>query len=441
MHPPARRPPRTVPAFLAVPRFPSLFQPRFVPRFLSPVLACLAFAGALLASSGAAAQFDAGTATTVFAPGDFFIGVQATPTNNLSDFEVGRFFNKAACDCTTPVYVFVALSMSGFANRTAVQIAAPNGTIEFWVGSNCNDQNFVRQRCIPLLSESLNSFLQRGNETKMTDARVLSIYPYAAATTFDDAGVPTTSTTADLPLTGNTTCTSPTHDRFTQHIYVLVSNSGTPGLYDTIATRDLSIVLTPPPPPDPKSVNVVGGDQALTVSWTKLDTAVYTHLFGYQILCNRGGDLQVFNDGSFSPGFSSVDGFIDAGVMCPGFSRAPGIQALDPLYVCSPLLTASASSYRVKILQNEIVYGVSVVSVDDATNPSQPPDIFYGTPIKTKSFYDVYRDGYTGSPTYAPGTATGGFCAVGAPGTRRGSALAVGLGGVAIAVARRRRRR
>jgi hypothetical protein len=107
------------------------------------------------------------------------------------------------------------------------------------------------------------------------------------------------------------------------------------------------------------------------------------------------------------------------------------------------MLTTSASSYRVKILQNDIVYGVAVVAVDNSTNASQP-DIFYGTPIKTKSFYDVYRDGNTGSPQDLPGAATGGFCALAAPRPGRGAALAAlafAALGIALAAVRRRRRR
>ena len=103
MHPPAPRPPRTVSAFLPAPRFLSSFVLR--------LLACLAFAGAVLAPRGAAAQFfDAGTTTTTnFDASDFFIGVQANPTDNLSDFDVARFFNKARCLCNQPVFIYVTL--------------------------------------------------------------------------------------------------------------------------------------------------------------------------------------------------------------------------------------------------------------------------------------------------------------------------------------------
>jgi hypothetical protein len=178
----------------------------------------------------------------------------------------------------------------------------------------------------------------------------------------------------------------------------------------------VNVVLEPPPSPDPNSITVQGGDQALVVSWQKLDTAVYTNVLGYQILCNRGGDLQVFNTGAFTPGFTSVGSVAASGVMCPAAAGMTGIEGLDPAFVCSPLLTTSATSYRVKILQNDIVYGVGVVSVDNSSNASQP-DIFYGTPIKTKSFYDVYATSRS-----CPGTASGGSARC--PRARRGRRVA-----------------
>ena len=89
-----------------------------------------------------------------------------------------------------------------------------------------------------------------------------------------------------------------------------------------------------------------------------------------------------------------------------------------------------------KILQNDIIYGVAVVAIDNSGNASTP-DIFYGTPIKTKSFYDVYRNDDPGNP----GTASGGLCTLSARGRRRrgavGAALCAALALVAIVLARR----
>jgi len=390
------------------------------------MLAALAFAGVLLFGRGATAQLDGGVVSaTAFAPSDFFIGVQGTLGGNLSDFDVARFFNKARCDCSQTVWIYVALLSTGIAKAASIQAANPSGRIEYW------------------------------------NARILSTYPPNGVGTVVDGG---TTVGSVFPPGGNPDCTDPTQSTtgFAETIWVLVSNAGTL-TYDTVASRNIQIDLTPPPEPDPTTVTVTGGDQALVVNWAKLDTAIYTDLVGYQILCTRGDPfpdpsctgadcppLQVFNTGAFGPGFTSADSLVASNQvmasMCDNTTLGVGIPSLDPAFVCSPLLSTSATSYRVKILQNGIVYAVSVVSVDNSGNASQPPDIFYGTPIQTKSFYDVYRDGLTGNTpvnTNTPGAATGGFCAVAARRPGRGEALgacALALVGVAIAVARRRRR-
>jgi len=49
------------------------------------------------------------TGTSTFSSSDFFVGVQQTQGVNLSDFDVARFFNQARCNCSTPVYLFIAI--------------------------------------------------------------------------------------------------------------------------------------------------------------------------------------------------------------------------------------------------------------------------------------------------------------------------------------------
>src|SRR5450755_4191534 len=61
-----------------------------------------------------------GSGGTTFSSSDIFVGVQQTSGVNLSDFDVARFFNKAHCDCSTPVYIFIALQQSGIAKRSTV---------------------------------------------------------------------------------------------------------------------------------------------------------------------------------------------------------------------------------------------------------------------------------------------------------------------------------
>jgi hypothetical protein len=133
----------------------------------------------------------------------------------------------------------------------------------------------------------------------------------------------------------------------------------------------------------------------------------------------------VFKPGTFTPYVKT----------CARTQMGTGPEALDPTYTCSPLLTRSTSSFRVKILQNDIVYGATVVAVDNSGNASVP-EVLESIPEKTLSFYDYYRS------AEIQGEATGGFCAVAA--TEHGRPLAgLAVAGVAVAalILRARRRR
>lgn len=380
-------------------------------------LAFAAVAVTLLGAGTAAAQ-DAGTGQ--FSADDFFIGVQYPEGHNLSDFDVARFFNKANCDCGTNVWVYVALTSSGFAKKGTVD---KTGSIEFWIGQDCANTSLREQRCTLLAAPTLAAFLNDGRISLQTDARTLSTY--------------TVSSTIDGGLIGNflpnPTCTVPV-ESFPQHIYVLQNTSGSPAI---LKSSDVHIDLTPPPAPNSDDIKVEGGNEAVVISWPGVDSSVTTDLLGYQILCNRGGELQVFNDGTFGAGFLSCPSpGTDAGI--GGVQNDGGVNGLDPRYACSGLLAPTTRSFRVKILQNDITYGVAVVAIDQSGNASYP-DIFYKAAIKTKSFYDVYRNG----DPFNRGGAAGGLCTVASGATAPGAlagVCAVGLI-VSIVLSRRRRRR
>jgi len=396
---------------------------------LRPLLLLTAVTAPLLAAAPARAQFDAGTSVTTLGSSDFFIGVQHQPGANLSDFDRARFFNKAHCDCNETVYIYVALTDSGFAKRLTVD---RTNNIEFWVGSLCASLDSGRpQRCSLLGTMTMAAFLDEGRATNPTNARVMSTF--TQSTFVDDGGTTTGGTFA-----ANPDCTSPTGQAFDKSLFVITYDNM--GAAVSLATSQVHIDLTPPPAPSSLGdVVVAGGNEAVVISWPKVDSSIYTDLLGYQVLCNRGGALQVFSDGTFQPGFQecALPGG-DAGV--GSGENDGGISGLDTRYVCSPLLSPTTSSFRVKILQNGITYGVSVVSIDISGNAS-PPDIFYGTAVKTDSFYDVYRnDSHLGDP----GAASGGLCTLGAGTTSRGAATGIAvvltIAGIVV-VARRRRRR
>jgi hypothetical protein len=166
--------------------------------------------------------------------------------------------------------------------------------------------------------------------------------------------------------------------------------------------------------------------------WPKVDTTLYPDLRGYQILCNRGGALQVFKEGSFDPFYQSCPASVAAG--------GGGVTGLDPLFVCSPLLSPSTTSHRIKILQNDIVYGAAVVAIDESGNASTP-DIFYAAPGATESFYDQYRAPGTEEMPGPPGAAQGGFCAVTTEAaSERATSTSLLFAGMVLLAYRRRRR-
>jgi hypothetical protein len=375
----------------------------------------------MTAAATARAQTITGTAGTTgttitgtLAAEDFFIGIQHVQGVNLSTtFDLPKFFNKARCDCTEPVFVFITLQPSGFAKKATV---TQTGTIEFWIGTGCNQILLQQQgKCTKLKSESLATFLALGHETIATDARVMS--------TDTSVGVgidPATTTTGTFVPTPTCTANS---DPFSQTIWALV-DYGSDQVYDVMATTAVNINL--PPPPAPTVTGVEGGNEAVVIQWAPIDTSLVPDLLGYQILCERADNLQVFKTGTFT---SSIQ-------TCPATNPGMGPTVLDPNYVCSPLLGVTTNAYRVKILQNGIAYGATVVAIDKSGNASAP-DVWYTYPTKTLSFYDVYRRGEAPA-----GAADGGFCAV-APqsGPRVGTGLALGALAALILVRRARRRR
>ena len=396
--------------------------------------------GILLLTSGltrvASAQTGLGGAigTTSLTSDDLLIVVQSTPGVAIPDFDLQRFFNVQNCDCDTPVSIYFTFSQSGFAKKPTL----PDGTIEFWTGLNCN--NVTVRNCTKLGDTlTLATFGSQSGVVITTDTQTLSQNfgqpAVSGTTTVVDGGV----VTVDGGPSGAGACASGI--AFSQTIWALVTFTGD-APYDVSATLAVNVDLAPPPPPavhaDPDG-RVPGGNEALILNWTGLDTSVYPDLLGYQVLCDRGGALQVFKNGAFGSGFRTC-----SSAAAPA-GLDPGINALDPNFVCSPLLNPTTSSYRVKILQNDITYGVSVVAIDTHYNASQP-DIFYGIPIKTLSFYDVYRNGDEANnmpgASPEPGRASGGYCAV--SGSTSRSTGAAGLATIAIAgalaFARRRRR-
>ncbi len=392
----------------------------------APIVAAFFVAAvALLAPGRAQAQLGTGgttgtggTSGSSFAASDFFVGVQQVPGVNLSLAEQGRFFDKARCECAAPVQIFVAIQPASISKRTTV--TGTTGTVSLVLGPGCTSTlGQVVGNCVavPNGTEKVTTFLNNTSFTVPSDAHFLS--------------------TNLLPGTDAGTANCDSGLQFNQTLNVNIDFDGD-GSVDLPISTALYIDLSPPPPPT--GVTIAGGNEALIMKWTTTDTSVVNDLLGYQILCSRADQYQVFKESGTDGGANGP--FTSSFFTCPATQTASGllgVEGLDPTFICSPLLSADTSSYRVRILQNDITYAAAVVAIDNSGNASAPI-VGYGTPIKTLSFYDVYRNE---NPQDAGG-ASGGFCALATSRPRLastlGALLAFGLGAIGAAVVRRRRR-
>ncbi len=395
------------------------------------VLAAAGRAEAQYTGTGGTTGYGTGGTTggSTFAAGDFFTAIQqqTVPPVSLTTFELSRFFNKANCDCATPVNIFISLLSSGIAKRATAGITT--GTVSIVLGSTCSSAIGLQSgvsvgSCLQIASEPVLTFLNQASYAVPTDARALSTYFNSTGLTADGGTATTGAATA---------CTAPTGQSFTQTInFNFDFGSGRIDL-----SVPLMVLIDLVPPPAPTGVTVQGGDEALVINWKPVDQAVVPDLLGYQILCSRADQYQVFNESPANDGGTSTGSFGSAFQVCPKTRTGTGVEGLDPLYVCSSQLSAQSTSTRVEILQNEITYAAAVVAIDNSGNPSEPM-IQYGKPVKTLSFYDVYRD------QTPQGQATGGFCAISAarPAAKTTAALSLlAVAAIGVVITRRRRRR
>ena len=364
-------------------------------------------------------------ATQPFVAGDFFVAINGPDGARLGLTDVSRFFNLARCNCQTPVGIYVALLASGIAKRGSA--SNDSGTVSFVLGPGCNTTFPIAQAgCFPLGSQPVQSFLDQAQTTFPTDARTLS-NPIGVA--IPDGGV-------------IGTCAPPNGAQFTQTINVNFDFNGD-GRIDLSIPEKLIIDLAPPPAPQ---LTTAPGEEALDLTWPPLDTSITSDLLGYQILCSRADQYQVFKETATADGLSATGTFTAAFSSCPPARTGEGVEGLDPLFVCSSLLgpdvnlntTTNTLSTRIEVLQNGITYAAAVLAIDQSGNATSSNIDIGPPPAKTASFYDTYR---SGDP---PGGATGGLCAVGPARPRLTETLgglALVAAGAAGVLARRRNRR
>jgi len=177
---------------------------------------------------------------------------------------------------------------------------------------------------------------------------------------------------------------------------------------------------------------VTGGNEALIVNWSwplGATISTDTSLSGVQLFCQRGANTQVYKTGTFGAAYKTASG------ICPDTvppTTGGDLSSLDPRFLCSGLIPASTTSYRITGLQNGINYGVGVAAVDKFGNISAISGPMNQMPIPTVDFYSEYKT--------AGGSAQGGFCSLGSWHSRRSATLVICLVGLTLVLVVRRRR-
>lgn len=371
---------------------------------------------------------------------DFAISVQVRDGSSwdyLGTNDAPYFFNRARCDCQTPIRVVASLSATGIAKRAAIT----QGSLRMYVGPDCLD--------------TVN--------TTARDARCELLGSETALTSFASSGLPV-ETSVDHFVTPKTGAgCDPKLTVQTVWLFVDFEPDMTPDLIGSAAPT-LAVNVDTQPPAAPSVKDVKGGNEALIVEWSA--SATVMDMAGYTIFCARGEDIPVFKSGTFERAYMSkatlcptgavgapgeqalgtasggaADGGTDAatGDVAPSFPAFGKLKDLDPAYLCAGLLSATTTSRRISVLQNGIPYLVGVAAIDKSGNASPLSAVYLQSPVPSRDFYKGYcreRRG-TGAAADCPsGCATGGLGA-GQAGTLASAAILA----AAIGAPRRRRRR
>ncbi|HRC58244.1 MAG TPA: hypothetical protein PKU97_20110, partial [Kofleriaceae bacterium] len=168
------------------------------------------------------------------------------------------------------------------------------------------------------------------------------------------------------------------------------------------------------PPPTPRAVSAVPGENAITLRWSNPDERSSDVAY-YQFLCAKRLSTDTVEPAlkkpSHEPEFQSAAdlcGLTAAGTQisfsaAEGSATAPAWLGDAELYVCGETVGAS-TSYRIPNLANDTPYQVAMVAVDLAGNAA---GVFLTDDIKPVPVIDFWEDLHQRG-----GDAEGGFCLV-----------------------------
>ena len=371
-----------------------------------------------LASSTASAQLDAGAIDTgisdaaATAPAlsatDFAFFIErydaATATwVTLTPTEQTFFFDRARCECAGDSSNFtgsvrIAIQPSAVAAEKIRALLTANalgtGTARLYAGSNIvncllTTGTAASAYCLNLLDPSSETASIPGGMAVFANLRVWESPPIPVAWLFGGAPVPVCNSPQSCDQTS--TCGSTVA---TSNIYFWAQTSAT----ELPDRSDLSfpINLVGQTSFGPSNVTVEAANEALVVNWgwtSGLNPAGNPSFLGVQLFCQRAQGDQVFSSGTYGAAFMS------SAALCPAVAPTPAsplaFANLAPSYLCSTLIPATATSYRINGLQNGIYYGVGVAAVDKYGNlgPILPTDIVYQAPSASAATPDGGVDG------------------------------------------------
>ena len=360
-----------------------------------------------------------------------------------------QYFNLAHCQCSQFNYndPTASLGSDWYEGSFNPEIQFMQGSppisqaVDVWTGSSCD---VVTSR--PLLCHQTNANI----------ADVSSIAAMGGLTTIS---VPLFDLMAPVPVNGARTCGGTTT---TGTVWLMAKTMG--GDYDYFLTKDYNIDMLPPY--SPTEYTVSGAENAIEIDF-KPSTNNPTDIAYYQALCATDGDAPAFTKAPFTPryqtgytlcnaqanlslqevildadghgtlnqvvvptadagvdaffaplagsgsgsGSAAVDAGIDAPVDAPpdaaeGTVDIGVLAQADKMFVCGENPNATATSLRIKNLQNGVKYKVMLLTIDKAGNASA---VYFSQLMSPKPVTDFWEDLHDqGSHVQ------GGFCLISA---------------------------
>lgn len=409
-------------------RNPAKSRAAFTLHTFAPMRFAVACALVVALPTGARAQTTAGSCTGMVAGS---VGLSVPDGKGgfatIQSAAVASVFGNAECACS-PSDAGQQISFE-LKLTTALPIGT-SGSAEVWVGSGCdqymNRQNGTLQVCERVASPNIQNFTTAGSANNAIE----------------------------IPIPGNAIvspikhdCNPMTNPTGANGIYLLMFNDPTM----PFASCKLQLNEQNQGPAAVTRPGASSGDGAVTVSWTDPTPGSYNPTY-YQVLCaddcgnpinSSASSAQSYstcvngvlsrrqiNTGGNPPGTggdggttSSPDlaprllppagetqpewhaqpqaspftcaadmGSSSMGDMGPFFGGSSGpLATLDPKYICSGQLSATATSTRITGINNYQLYHFVVLSVDQFGNATPSP-IVDGTPQPTEDLWRRYRD-------------------------------------------------